>query len=1135
MAGRRQTEYQMAIKIAGEIEKSLPKSMRLAKSELRAIAKEAAASGKTAGRSFGQHMEEIGSSLEKVNRIGDKVFHGIVKGAKIAGAGVAAGLGASVKAGADFEAQMSTVKAISGASGSEFDALSKKALNMGSTTAFTASEAGQAMEYMAMAGWKSGDMLSGIEGIMNLAAASGEDLASTSDIVTDALTAFGLSAKDSNHFADILAQTASNANTNVAMMGETFKYVAPIAGSLGLDVEDVAQAIGVMGNAGIKSTQAGTSLRSVLIRLSTDAGASSKQLGALGVLTEKLGVQFYDKKGNVRDFGKVLVETRNAWKGLTKEEKSAYGKKIAGQNALSGFLALMESGEDDFNKLGNSIKKADGAAKKMAEIRLDNLQGDVTLFKSALEGAGVTIYQELNGPLREFVQWGTEKVGEFTKGFTEHFPEIREKILELGDSFSFLSDAAAWLIENPELISGALGAIGSTIITYKVAGGVMSAVKALKGFGALHPAVLILGGVVAALGAYAGVQKTTAEAAKRANLSEHFGDITLSMNELDTAARHIVGGKGLAQIDELFTSLSDSEQTARSLENVKHAIGQTDWKIKAGIRIKKEDREEYANQVRQYVEDTQKLIEQKGYEVSISTKLLFGNGKEGKKLLKDNNAFYAGLEKETEELSGKLNKLLKKAVEDGLDLNTQESIDKVLSQMAEINDAITQAEAASNWDILSAEWSGKNLTADTFKSLQTSINENIEKEYEGIDEATKSELTALNARYNMGDLTKAEADRLKKEAAEKGQRKKDTATEKGLKFMYDTFMSAYGKDIAEGKLDSDQSTRDAVHPLVEKMLKAKGVQGTEYEKKLKILEAGSFANASSLFDLDTWRAELARSEHLIPINTGLSLEKTLAYDAQFHSNEGYQPARDLGSEYVHQAEVAKKLAESSVQSISDVYAQAMQQLGKGADFGDTEKAVSGAVENGLAKAEPDLKGYQTKLAEEVNKEVDMTDVMKEKGSQGGQSFTDGLLTSINGTTISPNLTISGTYYMSGSAANLFPNPAAGVFQNIGGVKKGGTVKKHASGGILTAPHIGMVAEDGPEAVIPLRKSVRSYDLYRQTGEILGASGSTTFSPVFHITVNGGDKNTAEKTAKLTQAEFEKFYNRMMKGRLRTGL
>lgn len=345
-----------------------------------------------------------------------------------------------VKTGADFEAGMSQVAAISGATGDELERLTAKAEEMGASTKFTASESAEAFNYMAMAGWKTEDMLGGIDGILSLAAASGEDLATTSDIVTDAMTAFGLSADNAGHFADVLAAASSNANTNVSMMGETFKYVAPVAGAMSYSIEDTAEAIGLMANAGIKSTQAGTALRSIITRLSTDAGASKNSLGALGTLTEELGVQFYNADGSARDFGDVLNETREAWKGLTDEQQTSYGKTIAGTNALSGWLALMNAAPEDVEKLSGAIRDCDGAATDMSTTMMDNLQGDMTVMQSAVDGMKISLSKELEPVLREGVQY-----------ITKHMPEIQSA---LSKAFRAGADGLSFAIRNvPKVVS----------------------------------------------------------------------------------------------------------------------------------------------------------------------------------------------------------------------------------------------------------------------------------------------------------------------------------------------------------------------------------------------------------------------------------------------------------------------------------------------------------------------------------------------------------------------------------------------------------------------------------------------------------------------------------------------------------
>ena len=329
-------------------------------------------------------------------------------------AGVAAAIGtasaAAIKVGSDFEAGMSKVSAISGATGSELEALTEKAKEMGAKTKFSATESAEAFQYMAMAGWKIGDMLDGIEGIMNLAAASGEDLATTSDIVTDALTAFGLSAKDSTHFADILAKASSNANTNVSMMGETFKYVAPVAGSLGFSAEDCATAIGLMANSGIKATQAGTALRSIFTRMAKPTDEVASAMSALGL-------SITNNDGSMKSLNEIMVDMRGAFAGLTEQQKAQMAASIGGQEAMSGLLAIVNASDDDVNKLSNSIANCDGASADMAATMNDNLQGALALLRSAAEGLGIEIYESIQTPLKDIVKVGADSISQLTEAF----------------------------------------------------------------------------------------------------------------------------------------------------------------------------------------------------------------------------------------------------------------------------------------------------------------------------------------------------------------------------------------------------------------------------------------------------------------------------------------------------------------------------------------------------------------------------------------------------------------------------------------------------------------------------------------------------------------------------------------------
>lgn len=343
---------------------------------------------------------------------------GLAKGVTLPLLGVGT---AAVKVASSFDSAMSEVKAISGATGTQFTQLRDKAIEMGAKTKFSATESAEAFKYMAMAGWDTKDMLNSISGVMNLAAASGEDLGTVSDIVTDAMTAFGLAAdgttkvlkngynvevSNAEHFSDVLAEASSRSNTNVSLMGATFKYVAPIAGAMGYSIEDTAVAIGLMANAGIKGEQAGTALRSTITRLVKPTKES-------GTAMDALGISVTNSDGSMKSLDDVLRQVRSSMSGLTEDQKASYAAMLAGQEGMSGLLAIVNASDEDYQKLSESIQNCTGASQEMADTMQDNLGGAVTLLKSALESAGITIGERLTPYIRGLAEWITGLVEKF--------------------------------------------------------------------------------------------------------------------------------------------------------------------------------------------------------------------------------------------------------------------------------------------------------------------------------------------------------------------------------------------------------------------------------------------------------------------------------------------------------------------------------------------------------------------------------------------------------------------------------------------------------------------------------------------------------------------------------------------------
>lgn len=502
--------------------------------------------------SAGGKMEEIGGKIEGVGKKLIPVTAGIT------------GIGTiAVKTAADFDSSMSQVAAVSGAAGEELEALRAKAREMGSQTKFSASEAGDAMNYMAMAGWKTNDMLSGIEGIMDLATASGEDLATTSDIVTDALTAFGMTAADSGHFADILAAASSNANTNVSMMGETFKYAAPVMGAMGYSAEDAAIAIGLMANAGIKSTQAGTSLRGILSNL---AAPSDTVAAAM----DKLGISLDDGAGNMLSFRELMVQLREGFgelklsaeeyekresalnyqyeNGLINQKKYAKGMQelaedtfgaegaikaqaassLAGKDSLSGLLAIVNASDEDFEKLTNAVDNCDGTSQKMAETMQDNLTGQLTVLKSQLEELAISggeilmpAIQDIVGEIQNVVDW-----------LNKLDPKTKETIVKTGLLAAAVGPLLIVLGKTTSGIGTLVKGIAKIPSALSSAGGMFQKVTGLAT--GLSSGVV---GLVGALAVGAGSLVYAVYKAKQAKLEEIFEDAVQPSKDLAEATQ----------------------------------------------------------------------------------------------------------------------------------------------------------------------------------------------------------------------------------------------------------------------------------------------------------------------------------------------------------------------------------------------------------------------------------------------------------------------------------------------------------------------------------------------------------------------------------------------------------------------
>lgn len=1051
-------EYKVKIQIGGEKDSSLDKAFSQTKRELDNLYR----FSKRTNQSFL-------SSVNKMDAFADKTFSFMAKGAAAASAGITGALAASTAAGASFESQMSTVQAISQASETEMARLKALAKQMGIETKFSATEAGQGLEYMAMAGWEVDSMLAGLPGIMNLAAASGEDLGQVSDIVTDAMTAFNLEASRSAEFADVLAQASARSNTDVATMGQTFKYVAPVAGALGFSIQDTATAIGLMANAGIKGEQAGTSLRAMFTRI-------VKPTAEVEAAMSRIGLTVSNSDGSMRSLDEILRDLRTGFAGLSESERASTAASLAGQEAMSGMLALINASGEDYEKLSDSIYHAKGAAEEMAGVRMDNLKGDITLLKSSAEGAGIAIYEGLSEPLREGVQTGTEWLNSFTESVEENLPTIRREVKSAGNVLMGFVDPVlelgSWFLQHPEVIQGGLTGLVSTLLTFKAAKGITSAVKLFGSLSGMIKAWPVAAAGLA-IGGIAGITSAVKAAARERavkNLAEHFGDVTLSIEELGEAAKHVLGDDLFFEIEEMERSSTRADDYYQTMKDSMEAVQKADWKLSMGIELKEGDAQEYVAAVDAYVQNAQDYITEKGYELNLAVDLVMGEAGTG--LSEDSGAFYQALLAQLDPLKQNISAALQDITENGLTLDKQKIVSDYLGQMAEITSMITEAENAAKLQMIQGKYAGAALDADSFQNLQAELANYTEQAIQSTDEAYQKVLTSLNAQRLAGEkgmeggISQEEFDARSAEAAQSYYQSKAETILNGQQAMVDTIMATYGDEI-EPVLDSVNQKLD--EKVGEVMTNPYNMLPEDFLQGLQ------------------WAISEAMAEAELPSD---------AQDALGMLVKGMEPSEEQMTQLINQMK-------QSGQAIPQAFLEGMQSI-------DMIRAASGDEEG--------LWGTVGQIIAESPEQALVLEAARQQGAMFPQAAFNAIEAEY------PNADTAARQFLehlkssfeTGITANVPVSVSINTMMTPEGQTAVGKLRNsaknlpgHAEGGIFDTPHIAAFAEKGPEAVVPLDGSQKAISIWQEAGKLLGAYENNSYSRIYE-TISGGWGESGEK-------------------------
>ena len=1042
----------------------------------------------------------------------------------------------SVDTFSDYEQSLANTAAIANATQTEQEQLNNAAREAGKATTKTAKESADALGYMALAGWNVKESTSALQPVLKLSAASNMDLATCSDLVTDSMSALKLSVKDLPEYLDMVTKAQNSSNMNSQQMMEAYIKAGGAARTLGVSAKDTGVALGILANNGTKGAEGGTALNAMLTRLGSNKNALS-MMGALGI-------SIFDAQGKFVGLEGALKRINAGVSGLSTEEQAKALKEIAGTNYYSKMAYLLDGVKEGANgaksawdDLDKKLKNSDGSLEDMYNKQTNTLSATREIMNSALDDLKISFADSFDGELADGIKKLTEFINDTSENISDfaetHQVEIHNAFEAFYDDIEMaadvVGDVGSFVVENFDAIASGVEAVGVALITYKVVSGIKSVVTSVSAlaaspFGAIGVGATVAATAITGIGIYA---KKTQQRLAQANLAEHFGNISLSLDTLDEVAQQIVGKKKLTRISEMLESIGKTDDAIDSMSKSFKSITEIRWKVKAGFKIDKDDVDKYKSSVEEYVKSAKEAVESKGYTVSIATKLLLGDNS---KIGKENDKFYSGLDNELDILQKRLNKKINYAVKNGIDIDTDSTIQKILQQISDITSSVTEAENEAKLQTIDLKYSGKNLTAEDFKQLTQDVKDYEEKAMEGYEEAHTTSLTNLNQRKASGKLSNKKYNAEKKEIDAAYYKQQQNTLARGSDYIVSTIEATYPKA---------KKAMKQLRTNLKKEFEDIANQGISAKEPLPYLNA-AVEKALSSVDL----GEDAEGISIL-FENGLSDIQTQMNDLQ---NQMKQKGIETTSAFGNGINDMEGLA-----AVSGSTRDALTILGDEIGGNDEWTAIIEACKKNGAD-----------IPQEIANGIDENSV---KVSGAANRLNNQIKDAFNDKNLSPVITLDMAVNASASSKSdnrvkkLYHTPIGPKQQKYGGRQKTIKAKKNAKGGIYKNPVISMLAEKDNEAVIPLNNSPRSKALYQRTGELLGMSftddntsyqqrrdvrlynavkknsGASsekvkiTYSPIIQVNGNA-DEKTLTKVVKMSQAEFAKMMQKYMQANKR---
>nr|DAO30255.1 MAG TPA: minor tail protein [Caudoviricetes sp.] len=1086
-------EYKLAVRIMGIMDGSLSKSAALTKKQIRDIAKQAAAPG-TLGpiEQLAKNDKILNAPYNAMKKIGKA---GVVAMGTISAAALMAGKKA-VDVGMDFDKAMSSWKGTAKASEEEFNIAREAAMKYGRETTKTATESANALEYMALAGWSVEDSVKALPSVLKLSEATNLDLARTSDLVTDSMSAtgevIGENGENLQRFLDVATTANNKSNQTAEQLMEAWIQTGGVFKGLRVDIEDSATALGVLANRGIKGSEAGTALNAIMINLTTGAGQAGKAM-------KKLGVSAF-KDGKFKGLKQTLTDVRDKLAGLTEEEQNFYKARIGGKHHIDAFTHLLngldatKDGKKEWDSLNESLRNANGSLQQMAATKMDNLWGDTKILQSAMQDLGIKVSDAINIPLRDGAKAFTNMVyasDGFIGNLEELYPKLKRSAEGFGEFVKPVIKIGEFFVSNPEWLTGAVAGFSSMAVFMKASNVVPKGIESIVGLvttlGA-NPAVAIMNGIsllaAGIIGVAVAVDKYNAKEGKK-DLSKRFGDMKLSLKELNDVALEIVGKKTFERLSQASKQLSAVGQYSKDIDKTAESIEKLQLRLSVSSDFNPEDAEKLGTELESLASGVSNLVSEQQIAMHFSIRGLFGEDSEtGESLIKQFDGMYTSIRGDVERIGKQLGDEYKKAMEDGIITPIeQETINTLTQQILDLKEQVMQTENKVKWDLLNNDAENAPLTSESFTNVVNQASEYGGEMTDNANELAKNVLmNAESALKKSKELGLSEGDEgyysqemYDRTASDVEKQRKDTilrAKAKPMEVLTNKILSLYGKDFEE------REERIVNIPSVTSLLEHKGIERLTQLKDPNAQRGLADFLKENSDAIKQFREEVAGMDH-IPDDVQETIDK-------LNKIESITPDKKSKDEYLQKLFM-------------------------------TDKEFSEAAKWFAEKRHYTLKS-------ELSKPVPIsTNIQLQSGSMSGL---DGILTSVRNFLSGRNVQV-----------NMPVAPYASLEEKIKatakakGLDKPSLIRRYAVGGRVNGPTNALIGEGGDaEYVIPMNNSARAAGLLQQANAELsginpsvGGQQNISYSPTINIT--GGNVSELKSALSDSYLDFKAMMDR----------